>query len=79
MRVRTMRSNQPCEGPEAAPFPGFPGSMLSLPLVQDVGYDVRPRALRQGGVEERSVRGKLSQVGKPFSAQPFLTVPIPQG
>lgn len=48
---------QPCEGPEAAPFPGFPGSTLGLPLVQDIGYDVRPRALRQGGVEERSVRG----------------------
>lgn len=45
--------------------------------MQDIGYDVRPRALRQGGVEERSVRGKLSQVGKPFSVQPFLTVPTP--
>lgn len=45
--------------------------------MQDIGYDVRPRALRQGGVEERSVRGKLSQVGKPFSVQLFLTVPTP--
>lgn len=58
-----------------APFPRFPGNTLGLALLQDIGYvrpGVPPRALRLGGVEERSASnsGKLSQVGRHCSALP---------
>lgn len=49
IKVRTARFGQPVFYPvrdQKLPcFPGIPGSTLGLPLLQDIGYDVRTKVL----------------------------------